>query len=494
MMKTTLTKASISVICLLLSLVLASCGSTNTKDVTARDNTNDITNNNSNSSIAQSEGLADVSTSETDKSKTDTEASVTDITEPTKEPEVKLTAFEKLFADGPKLAWDDNKLAGYIDITGNWVINPQFPDALKFSEGLAAVKDSKTDLWGYIDVSGKFVIQPKFTDVTPFFEGTAITTGEGGRYGNAWGVIDKDGEYVIQPKYRMSTFFKEGYAIVSSDLKTYQFIDTNGNIAFNGESFLKAYLFHEGVAVVKGTDGRWKMLHSDGSFSNFGVDIDSGGFSSAILYGYWTASEYIPLSEGWEAKTSYGYYTMLDKDGKQTGKPFDYRFNFNGDYAFVDMGGSKKGFINKDYEWVVEPKYWEGGFIREGLAWVVENKSLGDYKWYIIDMQDNVICDFEDHKGIHFNSGQLYSIYPDKPEIPVPAIKKFSDDPLDFKCGYANWNYDEVIPFIYDEANGFAYDGSYAIVKYKGHYGIIDVKGNWLIEAKFTSFSSKPII
>ena len=253
-------------------------------------------------------------------------------------------------------------------------------------------------------------------------------------------------------------------------------------------------MFHEGVAVVKVSDGRWKMLHADGSFSDFGVDIDSGGFSSAKLYGYWTASEYIPLSEGWEAKTSYGYYTMLDKDGNPTGKPFDYRFYFRGDYACVDKGNFQVGFINKDYEWVVEPKYSDGELLRGDMAWVIVNESLGDYKWYIIDMQDNVICDFENHKGIRFNSGQLSYIYPDKPEIPVPAIKNFSDDVLDFKCGYANWNYDEVIPFIYDEANGFSYDGSYAIVKYNGHYGIIDVSGNWLIEPKFTSFTTKPIL
>ena len=63
---------------------------------------------------------------------------------------------------------------------------------------------------------------------------------------------------------------------------------------------------------------------------------------------------------------------------------------------------------------------------------------------------------------------------------------------MDFKCGYANWNYEEVIPFIYEEVRGFPSDMSYSIVKYDGHYGIIDANGNWLIEPRFTSFDTKP--
>ena len=499
-MKKTFKNSWILSICLILTLILSSCGTANdTKNTDVKENTNstssgNFSQNEESEKVATSENSAN-ETDKTDKGITDTEESITDLPEITKEPEVKLTAFEKLFADAPKLAWDDNRLAGFIDIKGNWVISPQFSDAKKFSEGLAAVKDAKNNLWGFIDTSGKYVIQPQYLDVTPVFEGTAlVNSGKDGQYGNSWGMININGEYIIQPDYKYITYFKEGYAVIRSDSNSFRYVDAKGNIAFNGEVFLKAYLFHEGIAVVKAKDGRWKMLHLDGSISDFGVDLDPSGFDSCRLYGYGTSSEYIPLSEGWQAKTSYGYYTLIDKDGKPTGKQFDYKFYFNGDYACVDKGSSKTGFINRDYEWVVEPKYWDGGFIRSGIAWVVDEESLGNYKWYLIDMKGNIICDFEYHKGIRFNSGQMYSIYPDKPEFPVPAIKTTGDSPFDLKYGFADWNYEEVIPFIYEDAKGFSYDGSYAIVKYNGHYGIIDINGNWLIEPKFTSFDSKPIL
>ena len=53
---------------------------------------------------------------------------------------------------------------GYIDKTGEMVINPQFDcpphfnaDAVEFSEGLAPIKIS--DKWGYTDKTGEMVIK-----------------------------------------------------------------------------------------------------------------------------------------------------------------------------------------------------------------------------------------------------------------------------------------------------------------------------------------------
>ena len=52
---------------------------------------------------------------------------------------------------------------GYIDKSGEYVIDPQFSDAMEFSEGLAAVLDPESELWGYIDESGSYVIEPQFS-------------------------------------------------------------------------------------------------------------------------------------------------------------------------------------------------------------------------------------------------------------------------------------------------------------------------------------------
>jgi hypothetical protein len=51
--------------------------------------------------------------------------------------------------------------------------------------------------WGYIDKSGNVVIQPQFADARFFSEGLACVTPDGKKYG----YIDKTGQFVITPQY-----------------------------------------------------------------------------------------------------------------------------------------------------------------------------------------------------------------------------------------------------------------------------------------------------
>ena len=60
--------------------------------------------------------------------------------------------------------------------TGRVVINPQFDAALRFADGLAAVRigDENTGKWGYIDKQGKMVINPQFDWAGSFSDGLAV--------------------------------------------------------------------------------------------------------------------------------------------------------------------------------------------------------------------------------------------------------------------------------------------------------------------------------
>ena len=62
---------------------------------------------------------------------------------------------------------------GYIDKTGNFVIEPQFDNALPFNEDMAAVMlgNSQLALWGYIDLTGERVIDYQYEKVRGFYEG-----------------------------------------------------------------------------------------------------------------------------------------------------------------------------------------------------------------------------------------------------------------------------------------------------------------------------------
>lgn len=75
----------------------------------------------------------------------------------------------------------------YIDTTGTVIISNQgWTDARGFSEGLAAVcKDGK---WGYINVSGEYVIEPQYDAARDYSCGVAIVD-----CGGEWFIIDAQG-------------------------------------------------------------------------------------------------------------------------------------------------------------------------------------------------------------------------------------------------------------------------------------------------------------
>jgi hypothetical protein len=94
------------------------------------------------------------------------------------------------------------------------VIEPQFQVASAFSDGLARV--SKDRLFGYIDKRGKWVIPTRFEHASEFSEGLAgVPLGEKG-----WGFIDRTGKVVIPARFGwVYGGFRHGIAEVASDRK-----------------------------------------------------------------------------------------------------------------------------------------------------------------------------------------------------------------------------------------------------------------------------------
>ena len=65
----------------------------------------------------------------------------------------------------------------------------------KFSEGFALVQKDK--LWGYIDATGKWLVSPKYKAATAFKNGFARVKIKG-----KWGVINKEGKLIVDPIYK----------------------------------------------------------------------------------------------------------------------------------------------------------------------------------------------------------------------------------------------------------------------------------------------------
>lgn len=80
------------------------------------------------------------------------------------------------FHEGMAVAKGANGLLGIIDRCGHWLIHPTFHNIDRFSEGLcaAAIDDeSGREMWGYIDPSGNWIIEPRLGVAWMFRGGVA---------------------------------------------------------------------------------------------------------------------------------------------------------------------------------------------------------------------------------------------------------------------------------------------------------------------------------
>jgi hypothetical protein len=135
-------------------------------------------------------------------------------------------------------------LAGFIDTSGNWAIEPRFQWAGTFSEGLAAaaIQIGGEMNWGYIDKTGDWLIKPQFDSVSPFSEGLAVVMHlENDGAGNdreTFGYIDKTGTVVIPLQYSEVSGFSGGIAaVVFRDARNGlpNYIDNTGKVIWQGE-------------------------------------------------------------------------------------------------------------------------------------------------------------------------------------------------------------------------------------------------------------------
>jgi len=140
---------------------------------------------------------------------------------------------------------------GYINLSGEWVISPQYLEAYPFVDNVATVKTWE-NRWKLIDKSNRTIAEfPEgievdvsseedfvgFTSyINTIYDGRIIlidNTGEDALYG----VADTDGNIVVKPQYADINAYSEGLAVVQLELenggKRYSYLDKAGNIAID---------------------------------------------------------------------------------------------------------------------------------------------------------------------------------------------------------------------------------------------------------------------
>lgn len=235
-----------------------------------------------------------------------------------------------------------NEKFGYINTTGEVVIQPQFVQAWFFSEGLA-VACVEREKCGYIDETGKFAINPQFQLASRFSEGLAGVVIE-----NKIGYVDKTGKYVINPQFEMTrgpndwqaifSIFSEGLAAVRIAGK-YGYIDKAGKIAVNPQ-FDIGLPFMEGLAGVK-IGEKWGYIDKEGKI------VVNPQFDGAH-----------PFINGLAAAKMGNQWGYIDKTGKIVINPqFDFAAPFASEGAAVVFLKDKAGFIDKNGKYLVNPQF-----------------------------------------------------------------------------------------------------------------------------------------
>jgi hypothetical protein len=95
-------------------------------------------------------------------------------------------------------------LFGYVDNSGNFIIEPLFEQASPFDNGIARVRQH--GLWGIINEKGNFLLKPKYIELQSFKNQTAIIANPG-KSSPTWqyGLIDSQGKELIAPQYHFIT-------------------------------------------------------------------------------------------------------------------------------------------------------------------------------------------------------------------------------------------------------------------------------------------------
>ena len=398
----------------------------------------------------------------------------------------------------------ENGLWGFIDKSGQVIIEPKFRSAGQFSEGLAPVRLNGT--YGFIDMTGNFVIQPKYDVAYPFEQEQAMIYIDGKPY-----YIDKNGKTTFEHNFtKIYGFGEHDYSIVRTTSKKYGVINKQGTLQVD-TIFKKIEPFSDGLAIAIGMNhAPYSKDKKISPVFEIGVINPDGDF--IIPFGRY---QYISEFRNGFAKVKLdverqkGYYDregIVDSNGDLRFKiparkwRFDYgNENFSEGLATVDIyfvdpntikvwsskdRNSYKGVINYDGKVVFSNKDWdEISPFKHGRAFIQDiNKN-----WYLIDKTGEILNEqpyqnilYKVHNGnpeYLFQNG-IQFVETDKGWGVIDTTGKFVIEPKEMDFGSQDMYSRGPIIFTREYLNFASHNYSY-------RYGFWNIKTGTVVNPQF---------
>ena len=112
--------------------------------------------------------------------------------------------------------------------------------SLKVSFSQTPFKDTLTNKYGYIDSSGNHIIEAKYESAYKFYNAYAIVISE-----EYHGLINRSGKYILKPKYNFISLVHKNHVIVKQDTNNYQLINLSGNVFTEFEYLPMSYEYRK---------------------------------------------------------------------------------------------------------------------------------------------------------------------------------------------------------------------------------------------------------
>ncbi len=322
---------------------------------------------------------------------------------------------------------------GYVDLKGNWGIEPQYFSAQEFSEGLAAamaLRASDNDCNNGVN------------DVSDEIENSRSQYSKPLSYLLSLGNNYQD-DYELNQKQDVDSIYLADSIAALLKRRLYGYIDVTGNMVLPAK-YEVALPFHNGRAYVC-FRGNWGVIDKKGNWI-FAPILECPDELTYLLPNYGYVEGSYPYVDSEESSSNPSDYN--ETENQKMSNPI---FSFY-DGVGIILKYNKYGFIDTTGKIIVPPIYDEAIPFSNGFAAVRHGKF-----WGFIDKTGKEIIPLQYESACSFSKEGLACVgaAPDRSGVSIA-----DEQSMQYESGY------------------------------NVYYGYIDKKGNWAIKPQFTKAGS----